>query len=448
MKVQTSKSQKVKKSKPVWTFGGLDVSTFSAHSAFHMAVTVVLCLCGSRLAHAEIRVEVTKINGSTVSGWWMPVSDAGKIAVRTKIRQEIFSEDDLISVRFVVGARHAVPVRWSSQPEDWDVTVWCNDGSLFPADILEGGAGEAGQTRCAGDLLLKTPFAERVKVGLNDITALKWNRHQFARDDHMDDRIDAYLTSRKDSKDVLVVLHENRSRTLQGTIETISPQGGSFNYRGRSLKFDSSRTYALILAGLKAQKAAPAICVLNDGYRLAGHIIETTADTVLLSAVSGLTIALPVLTIQEIRFSSSRVVYLSDLQPADMQQHSLFDIHWPVRFNRAVSNQPMSMKGRRYSKGIGVHAHSEITYHLEGNYRSLAATIGIDDRTRPSGQVVFRVLGDGKELFNSRAITGQDDPQDILVNLAGVGVITLVVEQAEQLDIGDHANWANARLLK
>jgi hypothetical protein len=141
-------------------------------------------------------------------------------------------------------------------------------------------------------------------------------------------------------------------------------------------------------------------------------------------------------------------VYLSDLKPIDEQQRSVFDIRWPVRFDRAVSNRPLVLNGRSYAKGLGVHAHSEVTYQLDQAYLSFAATIGIDDFTRPAGHVIFQVFGDNRELYSSGPITGRDDPRDVLVDLAGVRVIRLVVQQAEQLDIGDHADWANARLIK
>ena len=139
---------------------------------------------------------------------------------------------------------------------------------------------------------------------------------------------------------------------------------------------------------------------------------------------------------------------LSDLKPTGIQTRSVFGIDWPVRFDLAVGTRTMTMHGRRYAKGIGVHAYSEITFALDTDYRSFAATVGIDDRVRPAGQVIFRVLGDGRELFNSGLVTGQDSPKNIIVSLSGVRVLKLVVDEAEQLDIGDHANWASARLLK
>lgn len=393
-----------------------------------LAVIVMLFARGLSPAQGQIVVEVTKINGSTIRGSWLPIAEPGKIAVGTKIRQETFSHDDLIRVQFV--DRPA-----SIGLEGWDVTVWCNNGSIFPADLLAGSE---------NDVTLKTPFAARLRVSLDDIAALKWNRPQVDSGDLMAE----YLSTREESKDLLIILHEGQPRPLLGTIESLGPKGGWFSYRGKRLQFDARKTYGLVLAGSTAQNPAPAICVLDDDYRIAGSLSAVSQEHISLKGISDLSIELPVSTIREIRFNSSRVVYLSDLKPTDIQSRSVFGVDWPVRFDLAVGNRPMTMQGRRYAKGIGVHAYSEITFALDTDYRSFAATVGIDDRVRPAGQVIFRVLGDGRELFTSGLVTGQDSPKSIIVSLSGVRVLKLVVDEAEQLDIGDHANWASARLLK
>ena len=382
----------------------------------------------SRVQPAVRAVEATRIDGSIIQGEWLPVDEPGKIGLRTKDRREIMSADDLISLRFI-------DVFPPTRSQEWTVTVWCNNGSIIPADIVDGD-----ETA----VRLKTPFAERVTVALKDIAAIQWNRHQARFGKLMQE----HLAARSESKDTLIALRDNKPRSLEGAIEAISSDGGSFNFRNRVLRFTSRNAIGIVLAVAANAEPAPAVCVIDDGYRIAGHILRTSSDTISLRGVSSTTISLSVPTIREIRFNSTRVVYLSDLKPSDQQHRSVFDIHWPVRLDLAVSNQPLAINGRPYAKGLGAHAHSEITYQLGQAYRSFAATIGIDDFARPAGHVIFQVFGDDRELYSSGPITGRDDPRDVLVDLSGVRVIRLVVQQAEQLDIGDHADWANARLIK
>ena len=68
------------------------------------------------------------------------------------------------------------------------------------------------------------------------------------------------------------------------------------------------------------------------------------------------------------------------------------------RLDRDAENQPLRLGGRRYVKGIGTHAPSEIVYPLNGAYARFAAVVG---GAEERGTVVFRVYGDDKLLFDS-----------------------------------------------
>ena len=68
----------------------------------------------------------------------------------------------------------------------------------------------------------------------------------------------------------------------------------------------------------------------------------------------------------------------------------------------------LSIAGRRYLWGIGVHADAEMTFALGGRYEEFRADAGIDSRMGNGGSVQFSVLGDGKELYQSPIVRGSD----------------------------------------
>ncbi len=120
-----------------------------------------------------------------------------------------------------------------------------------------------------------------------------------------------------------------------------------------------------------------------------------------------------------------------------------------TRLRRApVSGGPLAIGGRRFEKGLGVHSKTELAFEIGGAYETFAATIGVDDAVRPRGNVVFRVAGDNKVLFDSGVKTGADGAQDIIVDIRHVKILTLMVDYGEELDLADHADWGGARLLK
>jgi beta-galactosidase len=145
---------------------------------------------------------------------------------------------------------------------------------------------------------------------------------------------------------------------------------------------------------------------------------------------------------------SQRVVYVSDLAPTSQQSRSALDLDFPPRLDRSVTGRQLSIRGCRFEKGIGVHAFSSLTFNLDGQFEKFLATVGIDDSAAPYGSVVFRVLVDGKPLFESRPLRGDEPAMPIAIDVRGGSVLTLECRDAGDLDISDHADWADALLLR
>ena len=95
-----------------------------------------------------------------------------------------------------------------------------------------------------------------------------------------------------------------------------------------------------------------------------------------------------------------------------------------------------------------MHSRSEVTYALDGSYRRFEAVAGIDDETTGRGSVVFRVLLDGKQVWESPTLTGRMPPEPVTVPTSGVKRLTLLVDFADSGDVQDHADWADARIVR
>jgi beta-galactosidase len=118
-----------------------------------------------------------------------------------------------------------------------------------------------------------------------------------------------------------------------------------------------------------------------------------------------------------------------------------------VHRNASVMGRPMTMAGRLYRRGLGTHAVSRIAYDLPEGYRRFAATIGCDQEVA-ANTVIFVVEGDGRELYRSPVMRRDSAPIDLNLPMAGVGRLTLIVEDAGDGIAADHGNWADARLLR
>ncbi|GEM_PF-103518 len=112
--------------------------------------------------------------------------------------------------------------------------------------------------------------------------------------------------------------------------------------------------------------------------------------------------------------------------------------------NVSADGKPMSIGGRKFEKGLGVHARSEMFFQLDGGEARFSAMVGVDDAPSKTGTVVFQVVADGEKLFDSGPMKKGDAAQRVDVDLSGAKIVELRVTDAGDGIDSDHANWAEA----
>lgn len=112
---------------------------------------------------------------------------------------------------------------------------------------------------------------------------------------------------------------------------------------------------------------------------------------------------------------------------------------------------PLKINNVVYSKGIGVHAYSEIIYNVNPNtYRFLQTTIGLDDEMGEGscGTAVYKIYKDNILAYQSPLIATTSAAIPIELNVANTSQVKLTLESAGSNACGIHADWANAKLKK
>jgi len=101
-----------------------------------------------------------------------------------------------------------------------------------------------------------------------------------------------------------------------------------------------------------------------------------------------------------------------------------------------------------YPHGIGTQSISQFTLDLKGQARWFVSMIGLDDSvTYPQASINYEVWGDDELLFASDTIHLGDPPQFVSVDLAGVRVLTLLLDDAQDTSNGDTGVWAGAAII-
>ena len=138
------------------------------------------------------------------------------------------------------------------------------------------------------------------------------------------------------------------------------------------------------------------------------------------------------------------VTYVSDLTATSSTVG-----YGTIQKDKSILGNTLTLNGKTYTKGIGTHAASDITYNIAGKYSSFVSDVGIDQEEDGKGQgsVDFQVIGDGKVLFDSGILTN-DQVVQINISVGGIQNLQLIATNgiANNIDY-DHADWAGAELL-
>jgi hypothetical protein len=371
------------------------------------------------------------IEGAAVEGTWSGMAASGAAVLVVDGQKKELPIAELMLLRWVEPPTSRPAT--TSQP----ASVYLSDGGLVQGRIVGGDARH---------LVIKTAQVPELKLPLESLAAVRFmpGEHPAAAE-----AFAKTLAARDPAQDTLLVIRDDRVTALKGVTESLAPDGGAFKWRDRSVPIKPDSVYGLVFAAGVQKPAAPqARAMLKDGSTWAGRLVGGDGASVTIELVGGLTAALPVGELCEIRLRSDRVLFLSDLEPAKYAFEAFGTTQWPYRRDRSAANRPMRVGDQSFERGIGMHSQSALTYDLPGEFSRLAAVIGIDAGAAPLGNVVFRVTADGKEAFNSGPVTGRDAPRTINVAVAGAKRVQLIVEFGEDLDIGDQGDWGNARLIK
>lgn len=129
-------------------------------------------------------------------------------------------------------------------------------------------------------------------------------------------------------------------------------------------------------------------------------------------------------------------VYLSDLKPLLSKQD------WgELRLDKSVEGNDLTIAGRRFPRGLGTHANSEIVYALPRASGKIVGWCGVDDE-KSEGSLVFKIVVDGRVVWQSDLLERGDEAEGFVVPFEGAKELRLIVEDGGDGINCDHADWA------
>lgn len=120
-----------------------------------------------------------------------------------------------------------------------------------------------------------------------------------------------------------------------------------------------------------------------------------------------------------------------------------------AKASRSVDGNPLRIGDREFKRGVGTHSNGRIKILLDGKASRFTALVGVDAEVREQrhkGSVVFRVLGDGRELWKSEVMSAEAKAVSVDVPLAGIKTLLLECGDSGDGNFYDHADWAEAAI--
>ncbi|HUY36257.1 MAG TPA: NPCBM/NEW2 domain-containing protein [Pirellulales bacterium] len=382
---------------------------------------------------AEPQFDLRTTDGQVLSGTLVELS-AGEVALDTV--------DGRVTVPSERVAGLAPQLRPAAPAETANVWIEMVDGSSLPALSY---AVSKGQAR------FELPGGAKAEISTRSIAHVRFIPQNADRTAQWDEIING------DRADDVIVIRQKGGLDFQaGVLGDVNDATVDFKLDDETLAVKRARVEGLVYFHKVGGTPPSSFCRLSDaaGSRLEVHAVKLVEGRLRLTTSAGLQLDLP---LEQIVAIDGKIQYLSDLTPESSvwapyfgrasEPASLAELYRP-RMNQAADGGELRLDNKAYAKGLCVHSRTELVYRLPaGQYRTLKALAGLDDRVRPEGHVRLLISGDGKNLFES-ILTGHDDPRPLDVDVSGVSRLKILVDFGEGQEVSDHLDLCEVRILK
>jgi hypothetical protein len=332
------------------------------------------------------------------------------------------------------------PAAPGQEPRAWiDLT----DGSTLLAGEYLAHGGTARITLLGGEVV-EVPTRDiatvRFQVGIGAVAA-EWAR----------------IVGMRLQNDVLVTGKGETIDYHKGILHDVTDKQVQFDLDGEVLNVKRTKIFGFVYYHANENEHPEGLYTITDasGSRWSALSVSL-AEKLEWKTATGLTVRRPVEQVVQIDLSRGKIVYLSDLKAESATYTPYFGMEkeLPARLqffrprqDRTLESKPLRLGGKTFPKGLAMHSRTEMTYVLPGKFSKLEAVAGIDDEFRPRGNVRLVLRGDNKVLLET-TLTGADAPKPVAVDLTGVRRLTVLVDFGDELDVSDHLDLANARIIK
>lgn len=387
----------------------------------------------------DTAIGIQPLSGAQVSGTLVAL-DSKQVAVNVDGSPMTYNLRDLMAV--VVRPAPALP------PSDANTYIQLVDGSQIVATAYRVTDRKA-EVQIGGRI---------VQIDTRNIRSVRFHAPSDALDTQWREIVES-----ESQGDVIVLRRSNTALDqLEGLFQNVTAETVEFVYDDEQIPVKRTKLEGMVYYHPAGRDLPEAICRVYEtsGTSWQARSVELKEGQLLVVTRSGTKCELPWDAITRLDFSSGNVAYLGDMEfelaectpfiASQVSAERIKQLYAPRRDN-SFEGEGLWLSGEdevlQFDKGLAIHSRSLLVYRLTEPYRRLTAIAGIDSRLQGRGNLVLVVEGDNRELFRE-TISGKDPPRTLDLNIEGIRRLRILVDFGESLDVADHLNLCNARIIK
>lgn len=255
------------------------------------------------------------------------------------------------------------------------------------------------------------------------------------------------LESRGDADQALLL----NGDSLSGLVVGIGEDKLTFEHDDRPVHIDYDRLVAIVMAMGAPPARSDAVRAkvrFVDGSILSVSRLDWSGRGLELTFFDGSLQGLSPEVIQSVEMLGTRWTWLSDLQPLSSEHTPALSRGLPHRVDRNVLGGSLSVAGRTYERGLGVHSRSVLRFTLGGQYRQFTTLCGLDDSAGELADVTASIVVDGESKWRQEHVRAGSPAAPVRIDVSRARILELRVDFGDNCDVQDRFNWADAALIR
>ncbi|HVT89135.1 MAG TPA: NPCBM/NEW2 domain-containing protein [Tepidisphaeraceae bacterium] len=253
------------------------------------------------------------------------------------------------------------------------------------------------------------------------------------------------------TEDVVTLVNGDVMRGIIAGIDDANVRIQSATGDSTSVPLVSIRRVSFAAVGTPATNSVPRARAfrvgLADGSTMTVTSVQLTGDKMTLAMPDGTSRSVSSLAVNSIEQVDGPVVWLSSLTPTESVSRAFLELSWPARMDRAVDGEPIRFEDRIYSRGIGVHAYSLLSFPIDPSAQAFRTQYAISGDW-PYANVTVRIKLDGQVVHEAGDVRSGKISQPVVISVTGHKTLSLEVDYGQNYDVQDRLNWIEPAFLK